>query len=163
MLSWSDVQGELKLGIDEKCSDETCKAKDGAGRESDGHWVSLRCELEIVADYDPSSDGICCGDMGLAEVARSGAAPAGDGRLILGVRRSTASSAVRGELGLWRVSARIQFAVLRWWGKLVSLPRERLAYRVYRWRKEHIRQNRPSFCAYVRDLLTNLQLRDVAQ
>ena len=36
------------------------------------------------------------------------------GRLILGVKSKTASDVVRGELGLWTMRARMEYAILRY-------------------------------------------------
>ena len=43
------------------------------------------------------------------------------GRLILGVPSKTASDVVRGELGLWTMSARRVLATLSWWGRLMTM------------------------------------------
>ena len=81
------------------------------------------------------------------------------GCLILGVSSKTASDAVRGELGLWMMAARRDLALLRWWGKLVKMDPNRLCSKVYRYRKAHIRDG--SWCAQVRDLLAELDLREI--
>lgn len=81
--------------------------------------------------------------------------------MVLGVRRTTASSAVRGELGLWRISSRMQLAVLRWWGKIVLMARDRLVHQIYRYRKAQTKESKSSWCRYVRDLLNSLNLGHV--
>ena len=83
------------------------------------------------------------------------------GRMILGVSSKTTSDAVRGELGLWTMEGRRDLAVLRWWGKLVRMDRNRLCARVYRHRKLLIHQKRTSYCKAVRDLLSNLNLQHI--
>jgi len=85
------------------------------------------------------------------------------GRIILGVSSNTTSDAVRGELGLWTMKGRRDLAILRWWGKLVRMDRNRLCARVYRHRKLLLQQNRntPSYCKAVRDLLSNFNLYHV--
>jgi len=83
------------------------------------------------------------------------------GRLILGVSGKTASDVIRGELGLWTMEGRLHLAILRWWGKLVSMDRNRLCYKIYRYRREHIKAKHNSWCKAVRDLLIDLNLAHV--
>ena len=83
------------------------------------------------------------------------------GRLILGVHSKTASDVVRGELGLWTVTGRVKLAMLKWWGKMVLMNPNRLCSKVYRIRKNEIKDNRPSWCLTVRDILVDLGSGDV--
>ena len=80
------------------------------------------------------------------------------GRRILGVSIKTASEAIRGELGLWSMSARRDLALLRWWGKLVKMDSARLCAQVYRHRKTHIRENYSGWCRRVKTLLEELKV-----
>ena len=79
------------------------------------------------------------------------------GRLILGVGSKTANDAVRGELGLWTMEGRRQLAILRWWGKIISMDKRRLCYKIYKYRRDHLK-NRPNWCNYVRNLLIGLNM-----
>lgn len=83
------------------------------------------------------------------------------GRLILGVGSKTANDAVRGELGLWSIESRIKLAILRWWGKIITMDKTRLCFKVYRFRRDHVKENRLSWCRFVRDLLIELNLGEV--
>src|SRR6185436_8225941 len=74
------------------------------------------------------------------------------------VSGKTASDVIRGELGLWTMEGRLHLAILRWWGKLVSMDRNRLCYKIYRYRREHIKAKHNSWCKAVRDLLIDLNL-----
>ena len=82
------------------------------------------------------------------------------GRMILGVAWKTASDVVRGELGLWTMSGRFKLAVLRWWGKLVKMDRNRLCYKIYNYRRNHLRE-KGCWCKIVRDLLIDLNIGDI--
>ena len=81
-------------------------------------------------------------------------------RMILGVAWKTASDVVRGELGLWTMSGRFKLAVLRWWGKLVKMDRNRLCYKIYNYRRNHLRE-KGCWCKIVRDLLIDLNIGDI--
>jgi len=83
------------------------------------------------------------------------------GRLILGVGNHTALDGVRGELGLWTMAGRFKLAILRWWSKLIVMDPNRLCHRVYRYRRNKIRENRNSWCKVVRNLLEQLHLEHV--
>jgi hypothetical protein len=79
------------------------------------------------------------------------------GRQVLGVRLTTSSDVVRGDLGLWTLAARRDAAILRWWGKLVSMDQDRLCAIVYRYRRNNLR-GRYSWCKKVKSLLEDLNL-----
>ena len=80
------------------------------------------------------------------------------GRLILGARPKTASDAIRGELGLWTMAARRDLALLRWWGKVVIMSPARLCHQIYRYRREHMKENHNGWCRSVRKLLKELDM-----
>ena len=52
-------------------------------------------------------------------------------RRVLGVKRCTANSAVRGELGWWKLRRRRDLARLKCWAKFVRMSSERITKRVY--------------------------------
>jgi len=83
------------------------------------------------------------------------------GKRILKVSRSTPSDVVRGELGWWSLKARRDFALLRWWGKIVRMDHSRLTYCVYRFRKANMGVKHSSWCGDVKALLQDLNLTEV--
>jgi len=78
------------------------------------------------------------------------------GRLTLGVSLKTAGRFIRGELGLWMMAQRIKLAMLRWWGKLIKMGPDRLAYRIYKTRREQ--DSRSSWCKSVQRILNDLNV-----
>ena len=83
------------------------------------------------------------------------------GRKVLGVGPFTCSDVIRGELGLWTMEARGKLAILRWWGKLVSMKHDRLCYQIYHCRRANMLANKKSWCKKVRELLYELELGPV--
>ena len=49
-------------------------------------------------------------------------------------------------------------ATLSWWGRLLTMDHSRMCYRVYKFRREHIRENRISWCGVVKSQLQELKL-----
>ena len=60
-----------------------------------------------------------------------------------------------------KVSGRRDFALLRWWGKVVSMDAGRLCHAVYQYRKENAKENRSGWCKRAKELLEELNLADI--
>jgi len=59
------------------------------------------------------------------------------------------------------MEARGKLAILRWWGKLVSMKHDRLCYQIYHYRRANMLANKKSWCKKVRELLYELELGPV--
>jgi len=80
------------------------------------------------------------------------------GRRILHVRRSTAGAYVRAELGLESMSERVTVAMLRFFGRLATMPESRLAAFVFQQRCAQVDSHRGSlsWCKYAKQQLEKL-------
>jgi len=83
------------------------------------------------------------------------------GRFLLGLRKTSAKEAVRGELGWLSMRARREIKQLIYWGRILLMDDSRLVKRVYRQCKEHtgrLQLAQGSFCHAIRELLASLNL-----
>ena len=81
------------------------------------------------------------------------------GRQILGVSKSCATAAVRGEPGWWTLKARRELIMLKYWGKILKSEDNSLVKNTYRSRREELKQG--SWCYYIRELLIGLNLENL--
>ena len=76
------------------------------------------------------------------------------GRRILGCRAKTTNAAVKGEMGWQSLKARRDMLRMTYWGKVVSMSRERWVRRIYdESRRRHEEDGQQSWCTYTHHIL----------
>jgi hypothetical protein len=87
-------------------------------------------------------------------------------RYILGVRKQSPKAVTRRKLGWWTTKARRDLLRLRYWAKLVRMPKRRLTKQVYLARRKELQiqgntDNKTNWCYHTRDLLKELKLDQI--
>jgi hypothetical protein len=84
------------------------------------------------------------------------------GKRILRCRSSTTDEVVRGELGWGTMRGRRMMLRIRYWGKVVSMGRDRLVRKVYEeGRKRHLRSKRVrNWCSYTHKIMSMVGLEE---
>ena len=124
-----------------------------------GQWLTVRNAVMVwkvmvqsVLDYATEVFGGITGNWeGAEKIARK------MGKLILGVRKSTANEVVMGELGWWSMKGRRDFLRLKYWGEIVS-NRTGLRWEVYQEGRKRVGEDQSAWCDYTRRCLEELGL-----
>ena len=85
------------------------------------------------------------------------------GKALLGVGRSCASEVVRGELAWWRLASRADLTKLRFWARLVNMPKERLTRQVFEQRRLNSSEKQGTWCWKIRQILKSINMEQLWQ